>query len=86
MNEMILFLTKGLSIHLNFGQSFIANSASGFLSLETITTESLFNKQIPLVGDAHIRFPSGFNSSFTQLTRNLLRVRSFFELISMYEI
>ena len=86
MNEMLLFLTKGLSVHLNFGQSFMVNSASGFLSLETITTESLFNKQTQLVGDAHIRFPSRFDSSFTQSTRNLLRVRSFFELISVYAI
>ena len=83
---MISFLTKGLNIHLNFGQSFIVTSSPGFLSLETMTIESLLNKQMQLVGGAHIGVPSRFNSSFNHSTRNSLRVCSLLKLLSVGKI
>jgi hypothetical protein len=85
MNELISLLTRGLNVHLNVGQNFTLNSSSVFMSMETLATESLFNKEIQSVGNARLRLPSQLNLSLDPHLRHSLRVRSssfFLSLVS----
>ncbi|CAF4233203.1 unnamed protein product, partial [Adineta steineri] len=61
--ETSSLLTSALHINLNIGQSLTINTSSIFLSLETISIESLSNKIIQQIGNAQIHFPSNFNST-----------------------
>jgi hypothetical protein len=59
MNTLITQLTQSLQIHLNMGQSFVVNSSSTILALETVSSlAALSNKQINLTGDARLSIPS----------------------------
>ena len=58
INKMISLLTSTLKVHLNVGQNLSVNTPSAFMSLETLSIESLSNKQIQQVGQAKIRLPS----------------------------
>jgi hypothetical protein len=53
-----------LNIHLNIGQNETINTSSVFMSLETISVESLSNKLIQQIGNAQISLPSNINSNF----------------------
>ncbi len=52
-----------MNIDLNIGQSMAINSSSVFMSLETISFQSLSNKLIGQVENAHIQIPSNFSSN-----------------------
>ena len=72
--ETISILTSTLNIHLNIGQNQLMNTSSVFLSLETISIESLQNKIIQQVGNAQIQLPSNINSNINNDQTISLRV------------
>jgi len=74
VNQIISLLTFSLNIHLNIGQSSIINTSEVFMSLETISIDSLLNKQIKQVGNAQIHIPSNFNLNTTNNSTMSLRV------------
>jgi hypothetical protein len=61
-NETISLLTSALNIHLNIRQSLTMNTSSVFMSLETISINSLSNKVIQQVGNAQIYLPSNITN------------------------
>ena len=78
MNELISLLTRSLNIHLNVGQHFQVNSSAVFLTVESLTGESLSNKQISTVDNALLRLPSTWNISLNDISNPSLRVRYLF--------
>ena len=82
MNELTILLTRSLNIHLNVGQHFTVNSPNVFMSLESLTSDSLSNKQIPTVGNALLRLPSILNISLNHTSSSSLRV-CLFRLFSL---
>ncbi len=78
VTEMISLLTTTLNIHLNVGQNLTMNTSEVFMSLETITMDSLFNKQIQQVGNAQIQLPPNFTSNINKNSTISIRVRWFF--------
>jgi hypothetical protein len=59
MNDLINRLTQSLQIHLNVAQSFVVNSSSTILALETVSSlVALANKQIHLTGSVRLSMPS----------------------------
>ncbi|CAF0823152.1 unnamed protein product [Adineta steineri] len=75
MNELISLLTSTLNIHINIGQNLTINTPSAFMSLETISIESLSNRQIQQVGNAQINIPKHFNSNINDNSAVMLRSR-----------
>jgi hypothetical protein len=75
MNELMSLLTRSLNIHLNVGQHFQVNTPNVFMSLESLTSESLSKKVIPTVGNAFLRLPPTLNISFNGTSTMSLRVR-----------
>ena len=82
VNEMISLVTSSLNIHLNIGQNMTMNTSEVFMSLETLSMESLFNKSIKQVGNAEINLPLEFNLNNNNQTI-LLRVCFYCKLISL---
>ena len=76
MNALMSLLTSGLNLYLNIGQNFTLNSSAAFMSMETLSAESLLNKQIQPIGNARLRLPSRLNLSLDPNLRHSLRVRS----------
>ncbi|CAF3684254.1 unnamed protein product [Adineta steineri] len=74
-NEIISLLTSTLNIHINIGQNFTINTPSTFMSLETISIETLSNKQIQQVGNGQINIPEHLNSSISNNSTVMLRSR-----------
>ncbi|UJR09103.1 hypothetical protein I4U23_013350 [Adineta vaga] len=63
--QIISFVTSSLKIHLNVGQNLLINTSQTFMSLETISIESLSNKTIKQVGSASFYLPSQFTLNTT---------------------
>jgi hypothetical protein len=63
-----------LNIHLNIDQNLTMNTSSVFMSLETISIESLSNKIIQQVENAEIHLPSNLNSNMNNKQTVSLRV------------
>lgn len=80
VSETLELITKALNIHLNIGQNMKMNTTSVFVSLETVSFQSLSNKLISQVGKAQIRLPTKINSNKTQNSSVSLRVKSIFSL------
>ncbi len=72
--SMISLLTSILNIHLNIGQNLTINTSNVFMSLETITMNSLLNKKIQQVENALIHVPSNFTSNINKNTTISIRV------------
>jgi hypothetical protein len=72
VTQIISLVTTALNHHLNIGQNLTINTPSVFMSLETLSVQSLSNKQIQQVGNAQIRLPSNLN--INQNTTVSLRV------------
>ena len=70
--EIMSLLTNALKIHLNLGQNSTMNTPSIFMTLETLSMESLSNKVIQSIGDAQIHLPENFQINLTEVS---LRVR-----------
>ncbi|CAF4145951.1 unnamed protein product, partial [Adineta steineri] len=82
MNEIISLLTSTLNIHINIGQNLTINTPSTFMSLESISIESLSNKQIPQVGNARVNIPKHFNSNIND--NSAVMLRSIMEPLAVY--
>ena len=74
MTKMISLLTSVLNIHINLGQNYIINTSEVFMSLETVTVKSLWNKTIKQVGYAQIVIPFNFSSNLNENQTISLRV------------
>ena len=75
VDTSVSLLTKALKTHLNLGQQLLVNASSVFMSVETLSAQLMFAKDIPLIGDALLRLPSTFNPSLKPNESYLLRVR-----------
>ena len=51
-------LSHALKIHLNLKQAFEVNSSTLFVQLESVTNDSLIDKEIQTIGEARLRFPN----------------------------
>ncbi|CAF0785734.1 unnamed protein product [Adineta steineri] len=60
VTEMISLLTSSLNIHLNIGQSSLMNTSQSFVSLETISIQSLKDRLAKQVENAQFNIPSDF--------------------------
>ena len=74
MNELTSLLTKALNIHLNIGQNYVTNTSASFMSLETLSLQSISNKEVQLIGSARIRIPSNVLSTTQANGTSSLRV------------
>ena len=73
MNQLMSLLTKGLNLQLNLGQQFRMNTPGVIMSMETLSLQSLAEKEIQFIPNARIRLPTTFNGT----ERTSLRVRVF---------
>lgn len=73
----IALLTSALNIHLNIGQNLMFNTSSIFLSLETISIDSLANKIIQPMNNAQIQLPLNFSQNQTLSLRVCLSTLKF---------
>ena len=58
MTEIYSAITEALNIHLNIGQSTMVNTSAVFVSVQTLSADSLSNRAISQVGNARIQMPS----------------------------
>ncbi|CAF1071686.1 unnamed protein product [Adineta steineri] len=72
--ETMTLLTNALNIHINIGQNFLINTSSVFMSLETISIESLSNKSIKPIQNSRIYIPS--NIRLNTATNSSISIRS----------
>ena len=70
-------IVSSLNIHLNLGQNVTLQNSQTFLTLQMISTGSLANKLVNLVGKAQFEIPSNFTLNTTTNSSISLRVRSF---------
>jgi hypothetical protein len=79
MDDLIIRLTQSLQIHLNVAQSFVVNSSSTILALETVSSlVALANKQIHFTGSVRLSMPSQLSlvgSGALESARYSIRVR-----------
>ncbi|CAF1644087.1 unnamed protein product [Adineta ricciae] len=57
-NEIILLLTSSLNIHINLGQSLTINTSTAFMSLQTISNDSLSNKIVTQPDNGQFQIPT----------------------------
>ena len=69
-------LTDALHIHLNVGQNTTMNTSTLFVSLETVTSQSLSTRTVRQSGQAHIQLPSTLQITPSAQATLTLRVRS----------
>ena len=73
--ETTALLTAALKVHLNLGQQLLMNTSSIFVSMETVSINSLTNRTIQPMNNAHIRLPTAMLDPSNNQTISL-RVRS----------
>ena len=74
MNEILSVLSSVMNIHLNIGQTSIIDTPNAFMSLETVSTETLSNKTIQQVGSAQIHLSAILKSNLNNDSTISLRV------------
>ena len=74
MNEILSVLSSVMNIHLNIGQNSIIDTPNAFMSLETVSTETLSNKIIQQVGSAQIHLSAILKSNLNNDSTISLRV------------
>ena len=74
-------LTDALHIHLNVGQNMTMDTSTLFMSLETVTAQSLSTRTLRQSGQAHIQLPSTLQLTPSNQATLSLRVRSSFIII-----
>ena len=57
IEQLNSFVTSTLNLHLNLGQNSQINTSEVFMSMETLSTQSLSNKSISSIGNARIHLP-----------------------------
>jgi hypothetical protein len=91
VDGIISLLTSALNIHLNIGQNSIINTSSVFMSLQTLSVESLSNIVVQQIGiNTQIHMPSTFSLNISNTSTISLRVRflefSFFDNFCNYSL
>ena len=74
VKQINALIVSSLNIHLNLGQNFTLNSSQSFMTLQTISTGSLSDKLVQLVGNAQFEIPSNFTLNATTNSSISLRV------------
>ncbi|CAF1131898.1 unnamed protein product [Adineta steineri] len=75
VTEMISLITSSLNIHLNIGQNYLMNTSQSFVSLETISIESLKDRLVKQVENAQFSIPSSYILNTTSNSSISLRSR-----------
>ncbi|CAF4146964.1 unnamed protein product, partial [Adineta steineri] len=75
VTEMISLLTASLNIHINIGQKYRMNTSQSFVSLETISIQSLKDRLVKQVENAQFSIPSDFILNTTSNSSISLRSR-----------
>jgi hypothetical protein len=75
LKDTTALLTAALKVHLNLGQHLLMNTSSIFVSMETVSINSLTNRTIQPMKNAHIRLPANMLDPSNNQTISL-RVRS----------
>jgi hypothetical protein len=73
----LALLTDALHIHLNVGQNMTMDTPRLFMSLETVTAQSLSRRTLRQPDQAHIQLPPTLQLTPSNQTTLSLRVRSF---------
>ena len=73
-SQTIALLTAALNRHLNIGQDVTMNTSSVFMSVKTVSLESIANTLIRPIGNAQIHLPSALISNETANQTVSLRV------------
>ena len=68
VDQINTLLTQALNIHLNLGQSFVVNTSSTFMSIETLSATSLSKREIRPMEGVSILLPSLTNLSLTSIS------------------
>ncbi|CAF0846743.1 unnamed protein product [Adineta steineri] len=82
VTEIISLLTSSLNIHLNIGQSSLMNTSQSFVSLETISIQSLKDRLVKQVENAQFSIPSDFILNTT--SNSSISLRSKIDLLASY--
>ncbi|CAF1124640.1 unnamed protein product [Adineta steineri] len=82
VTSMISLITSSLNIHLNIGQNSTINTSQSFVSLETISTESLKDRLVKQVENAQFSIPSDFILNTT--SNSSISLRSKIDLLASY--
>ncbi|CAF0947824.1 unnamed protein product [Adineta steineri] len=75
VTQMISLLTSSLNIHINIGQKYLMNTSQSFVSLETISIESLKDRLVKQVENAQFNIPLDFILNTTSNSSISLRSR-----------
>lgn len=78
IQQMNTLIISSLKIHLNLGQNLTLNNSQTFMTLKTISTKSLSNTSIQLVGNAQFQIPSNFTLNTTTTNSSILLRVGFF--------
>ena len=76
------WITLALNVHLNLGQSLVMNTSEVFMSLETLSMESLSSKLVKQIENAQIHLPFKLTSNISNDSTISLRVRFFLDHVS----
>ncbi|CAF0785258.1 unnamed protein product [Adineta steineri] len=82
VTQMISLLTASLNIHLNIGQKYRMNTSQSFVSLETISIQSLKDRLVKQVENAQFNIPSDFVLNTT--SNSSISLRSKIDLLASY--
>ncbi|CAF0849209.1 unnamed protein product [Adineta steineri] len=82
VTKIISLLTSSLNIHLNIGQSSLMNTSQSFVSLETISIQSLKDRLVKQVENAQFSIPSDFILNTT--SNSSISLRSKIDLLASY--
>ncbi|CAF1309622.1 unnamed protein product [Rotaria magnacalcarata] len=82
VEQTISLISSALNIHLNLDQSLTINTSSIFMSMETISVDSLSNKSVEQIGEARIQMPS--NLQFSATNSSSLSVQSIMQPLASY--
>lgn len=81
VKQILSLVTSSLNIHLNIGQNLFINTSEAFMSLETVSTQSLSNRIIKQLGNAEFHIPSNLTFNKTNNFSVSLRVSYSFLII-----
>ncbi|CAF4426492.1 unnamed protein product, partial [Adineta steineri] len=84
VTAIISLITSSINIHLNIGQNSIINTSQTYMSLETISTQSLSNRIVKQIGNAQFHIPSDFNLNTNDNSSISVRVSFFVTLFKAF--
>lgn len=85
LTKMMSLLTSVLNLYLNIGQNSTMNTSQVFMSLQTISIQSLANQEIKQIGQARIRLPNEITMNASRNSTVSVQVRLFPSLFCLYK-